>query len=133
MQKIRSVKFNFIMNLILTGSNFLFPLITFPYISRILQPEGTGKVAFATSFVTYFVMFASFGVANYGVRAIAQARDNKNTLTKVTHEILFVNIIMMFFAYVIFALTLFFSDKLWQERILLNISSLLIFFTIIGV
>ncbi|MDG2941713.1 flippase [Exercitatus varius] len=133
MQKIRSVKFNFIMNLILTGSNFLFPLITFPYVSRILQPEGTGKVAFATSFVTYFVMFASFGVANYGVRVIAQARDNKNTLTKVTHEILFINIIMMFFAYVIFALTLFFSDKLWQERILLNISSLLIFFTIIGV
>lgn len=133
MQKIRSVKFNFIMNLILTGSNFLFPLISFPYVSRILQPEGTGKVAFATSFVTYFIMFASFGVANYGVRAIAQARDNKNTLTKVTHEILFINIIMMFFAYTIFALTLFFSDKLWQEKILLSISSLLIFFTIIGV
>lgn len=133
MQKIRSVKFNFIMNLILTGSNFLFPLITFPYVSRVLQPEGTGKVAFAISFVTYFVMFASFGVANYGIRAIAQARDDKDNLSKATQEILFINIIMIFISYILWGVSLFFSDKLWQERELLNIVSLLIFFTIIGV
>jgi len=38
MTKIRSVKFNFIMNFILTASSFIFPLITFPYVSRILLP-----------------------------------------------------------------------------------------------
>ena len=57
MQKIKSVKFNFLMNLILTGSGFLFPLLTFPYVSRILEPDGIGKVAFATSFITYFVIY----------------------------------------------------------------------------
>ncbi|MDD5969499.1 MAG: flippase, partial [Anaerostipes sp.] len=41
-----SLKVNFIMNAILTLSSFLFPLITFPYISRILLPAGTGKVSF---------------------------------------------------------------------------------------
>ena len=59
--KINSIKFNFIMNFILTVSNFLFPLITFPYVSRVLLPEGTGKVAFALSIVSYFTIFASFG------------------------------------------------------------------------
>lgn len=44
-----SIKFNFVMNAILTMSTFIFPLITFPYVSRILLPEGTGKVSFATS------------------------------------------------------------------------------------
>lgn len=44
-----SIKFNFLMNAILTMSTFIFPLITFPYVSRILLPEGTGKVSFATS------------------------------------------------------------------------------------
>ena len=64
--KINSIKFNFIMNLILTVSNFLFPLITFPYVSRVLLPEGTGKVAFAVSVITYFSMLATFGVNSYG-------------------------------------------------------------------
>ena len=42
--KIKSVKFNFIMNFILTASNFIFPLITFPYVSRVLGASGTGNV-----------------------------------------------------------------------------------------
>ncbi len=133
MTKIRSVKFNFLMNLILTGSNFLFPLITFPYVSRILGPEGTGKVAFATSFVTYFVMFASFGVATYGIRAVAQVRDNKEQLTKTTQEILGINLCIMFFSYLVFFILLLTSDKLWQEKELMTITSFLIIFTILGV
>lgn len=43
--KEKSIKLNFIMNIILTMSSFIFPVITFPYVSRILLPEGTGKVA----------------------------------------------------------------------------------------
>ena len=46
------------MNFILTASSFIFPLVTFPYATRILLPEGTGRVAFATSAVSYFTMFA---------------------------------------------------------------------------
>ena len=44
-----SIKINFIMNFILTVSSFIFPIITFPYISRTLLPLGTGRIAFATS------------------------------------------------------------------------------------
>lgn len=51
MKKSKSIKLNFIMNVILTMSSFIFPLITFPYVSRILLPEGTGKVSFATSLI----------------------------------------------------------------------------------
>lgn len=45
----KSLKLNFIMNAILTMSSFLFPLITFPYVSRVLLPVGTGRVSFANS------------------------------------------------------------------------------------
>ena len=51
--KIGSVKANFAMNFILTISGILFPLITFPYASRILLADGTGKVAFATSIARF--------------------------------------------------------------------------------
>mgnify|MGYP007042469860 CR=1 FL=1 len=52
--RIRSVKFNVLMNMILTSSSLLFPLITVPYVSRVLSTYGTGAVAFAQSVVTYF-------------------------------------------------------------------------------
>ena len=65
MKKNNSIKFNFIMNSLLTISSFIFPLITFPYVSRILLPEGTGKVSFVTSVVTYFNMFAQLGIPTY--------------------------------------------------------------------
>ena len=56
--KQKSLKLNVIMNMILTMSSFIFPLITFPYVSRILLPEGTGKVSFATSLISYFLIWS---------------------------------------------------------------------------
>ena len=75
MKENNSIKFNFIVNSLLTISSFIFPLITFPYVSRILLPEGTGKVSFATSVVTYFNMFAQLGIPTYGICACAKVRD----------------------------------------------------------
>ena len=54
--------------------NVIFPLITFPYVSRILLPEGTGKVAFATSVVSYFSMIGMLGIPTYGIRTCAKVR-----------------------------------------------------------
>ncbi|MFR4147331.1 MAG: oligosaccharide flippase family protein [Mediterraneibacter gnavus] len=79
--KIHSVKYNFIMNAILTVAGIIFPLITFPYISRVLLVEGSGKVAFATSVVTYFTMFASLGIPTYGVPGMCDCkRQQRKTL-----------------------------------------------------
>lgn len=131
--KIRSVKFNFVMHLLLTVSNFLFPLITFPYISRVLSPIGTGKVAFAYAIVTYFSIFAAFGVSNYGIRACAQVRDNKEELSKIVQEILAINLILMFFAYVFYFLGIYFILEMRAEKTLFLISGLNILFTIVGI
>ena len=58
MKKQKSLKINFIMNALLNMSSFIFPLIAFPYISRILLPQGVGKAAFAVSVATFFSLFA---------------------------------------------------------------------------
>ena len=96
--KIKSVKFNFLMNAILTASSFVFPFITFPYISRVLLPEGVGKVNFATSVVSYFCMFAMLGIPTYGIRTCAQVRDDREELSRVVHEILFINLLIWMFS-----------------------------------
>ena len=94
MKKNMSIKLNFIMNVILTMSSFIFPLITFPYVSRILLPEGTGKVSFATSLISYFSMFAQLGIPTYGIRACAKVRDDKEELTRTTQELVIINFVM---------------------------------------
>ena len=89
----KSIKINFIMNVLLTASSLIFPLITFPYISRILLPTGTGKVAFATSIISYFSMLSALGIPTYGIRVCAGVRDDKNKLSKTVHEIFLINLI----------------------------------------
>lgn len=132
MMKQKSLKLNFIMNAILTMSTFIFPLITFPYVSRILQPEGTGKVAMATSVITYFNMFAQLGIPTYGIRAAAKVRDNKEKLTRLAHELLFISLFMSTLTYFALAISLRTVSKFAQERQLYIIASTTIILTAIG-
>lgn len=132
MEKQKSLKLNFIMNAILTMSSFIFPLITFPYVSRILLPEGTGKISFANSIITYFAMFAQLGIPTYGIRACSKVRDDKNELTKTVQEISIINVFMTALAYVVFSCMLVFIPRLHQEKALMIIMSLTLFFNLIG-
>ena len=131
--KIHSVKYNFIMNAILTVAGIIFPLITFPYTSRVLLVEGSGKVAFATSVVTYFTMFAPLGIPTYGVRACAIVRDNKEKLPKTVQELLIISGGTTLLTYIVFGISLFVIPEFAQERTLLLIVGLGIGLNTIGV
>ena len=68
----KSIKKNFAWNAILKVSAVIFPLITYPYVSRAIGAEGIGKVSFATSVVSYFSIIAQLGIPTYGIRCCAQ-------------------------------------------------------------
>lgn len=88
MERHKSLVSNVIWNAILSLSQILFPLITFPYITRVLGVEANGANSFALSVVNYFALFASLGMSTYGVKACAQVKDNKDELSKVVQELL---------------------------------------------
>lgn len=132
-KKSKSLKLNFIMNSILTMSSFIFPLISFPYVSRILSPDGIGKVSFATSVISYFSMFAQLGIPTYGVRACAKIRDDKDLLSKTVQEIFIINAFMSVIIYVFLFLSILFVPRLQEDKSLLLIISLTILFNLIGV
>lgn len=123
---------NFVMNAILTMSQFLFPLITFPYISRILLPTGTGKVSFATSVVSYFALFAQLGIPTYGIRACAKVRDDRKALERTVQELFLINLIMSILAYIVLFLAIAFVPRMRQEKTLFLIVGLTILFNAIG-
>lgn len=128
----KSIKLNFVMNTILTMSNFIFPLITFPYVSRVLLPAGTGKVSFATSLIYYFNMFSNLGIPTYGIRACANVRDNKEELTRTAHELLGINLVTTTLSYLALAIALFSVPRLREDRWLYIIVSLTIILSTIG-
>lgn len=130
--KKKSIKLNFVMNIILTMSSFIFPLITFPYVSRVLLPVGTGKVSMATSVITYFSMFAQLGIPTYGIRACAKVRDNREKLSKVAQELLIINIIMSMISYMVLIILLFYVPKFRCEKELYVMLSFNIILTSIG-
>lgn len=133
MRKEHSITFNFIMNFILTASSFVFPLITFPYVSRVLLPVGNGKIASATAVVTYFSMISMLGIPTYGIRACAQVRDNKEKLSRTVQEILIINVIMTILVYIAFGISLYLVPKFAEDRTLLIVMSSTILLNVIGV
>ena len=121
------------MNAILTMSSFVFPLLTFPYVSRILLPDGMGKVAMATAVVAYFALLARLGIPMYGIRACAEVRDDKAQLSKVVHELFLINLGMTVFSYLLFFGTVFAVPAFRTEAVLYFIIGSTLFFETIGV
>lgn len=132
MRQNSSIKKNFMMNALLTMSSLVFPLITFPYVSRILLPSGTGKVSFATSVISYFAMFAQLGIPTYGIRACAKIRDDKQALTKTVQELFIINLVMSAVAYMVLFAAIAVTPRLQQDRTLFLIVSATILFNAIG-
>ncbi len=83
-----SVKFNAVMNTILTASNMLIGIITIPYITRTLSVEGYGNVTFAQNISQWLSAICLVGIPTYGIRECARVRDDKRQLTSVVKELL---------------------------------------------
>lgn len=128
----KTIKTNYIMNTLLAISSFIFPLITFPYVSRVLEPDGIGKVQFATSVVSYFNLFAQLGIPVYGIRAVAKVRDNESKLSKTCQELLIINLLMNIFAYSCLLISIICIPRLKELESLLLIISSTMFFSSIG-
>jgi O-antigen/teichoic acid export membrane protein len=96
------MKKNYLFNLLLSVANILFPIISFPYVSKILGPIGVGKVQFITTFASYFALVAALGIPIYGVREIAKYKSSPEKLSKVFSELVIINFITSLFLTVIY-------------------------------
>jgi len=114
-------KKNIFYNTLLSVSQVLFPLITFPYSSRILGPAGMGAVNFADNFTTYFLLVAALGIPLYGVREIAKVKDQPQQLSKVFSELLFIHLATSLIAVVILFSLSYFVGRLRADFTLYQI------------
>lgn len=124
----KSLAKNSIYNIIYTCANILFPFVTSIYVSRILFPDGVGKVAAAQNFVSYFVMIAALGLPSYGVREFAKIRENEDNKNKLFTELLLINTISTTLVLFGFFVWIFGSSGFSCERELYIVCGLAIFF-----
>lgn len=82
-----SIRKNFLYNVAYQILLILLPLITTPYISRVLGADGIGIYTYTYTVVNYFVLVAMLGVKNYGNRSIASVRDDPEQLSQTFWEI----------------------------------------------
>lgn len=129
--KPRSIKVNFFLNLVRTISAILFPLITFPYISRVLLSEGVGQANYVSSIISYFQLIASLGLITYAISEGSKIKNERELLNRFSTEIFIISIISMVVSYILFFLTI--SLPIFEPyRILLLVSASTIFFSTIG-
>lgn len=88
-----SIKKNYLLNTSYQILNLISPLITAPYVSRVLGAEGVGIYSFTSSFVAFFCLFAVLGITTYGQRTIAQCRDDADQRSKAFWELETISII----------------------------------------
>lgn len=133
MEKPKSIKLNMFMSVIQTMANFLFPLITFPYVARVLMPEGTGQVAFVQAVVAYFAYVADLGITAYARRECAKIRDDKEKLSHLVKEMLYLNAITTIVAYITLGICIVLVPKFRTYTLLFLITSFTILLQTLGI
>ena len=130
--KHRSLKINAILNGIKQCCTILFPLITFPYVSRVLGSEGYGKYSFAQSVTSYFVLIASLGINTYAIREGAKIREYEKEVTEFCSQVFSINVLSAVFSYICLIITLILSTKIGGYSPYILVQSIAIFMATIG-
>ena len=128
----KSIKKNYIYNLINTISSLLFPILTFPYASRIMMAEGIGLVNFYQSIIQYISLIASLGIPLYAVREIGKVRNNIELCSKTALEILVLHLILTLTGYLLVIILSLTTPQIQANIPLFLILSLTLVFTAIG-
>lgn len=130
--KNKSLGLNAALNGLKNIMSVVFPLITFPYVSRVLQVENLGKFNFALSIVDYFILLAALGINTYAIREGARIRDNPEQIHQFASEVFTINLVSMLLSYLLLGITVAVVPKLHYYWLLIIILSLEMFFRTIG-
>lgn len=123
--KSKDVK-NIIYNSIKTCLSIIFPLITFPYVTRALKVDNIGKINFSLSIVSYFSLIASLGIPTYAIRECSKEKNNYKRLSVLASEIFSINVFTSIVSLTILYILIFTNDILNKYSLLIMINSITI-------
>ncbi len=98
-----NAKRNYLYNVLCELVTTLIPLITTPYVTRMLDRDGMGSYNYVMTIASYFVLFAGFGIKAYGNRCIAASRDDKNARNRTFSSIFYLQLCLSLFVGALYA------------------------------
>lgn len=107
---------NFMYNSILTVSGYVFPLLTYPYVSRVLGVDGIGICNFVDGIINYFILFSALGINLVGIREVAKHRENRRKLSECFMSIFSFNVLTTVLMEIILLTAVVFIDALQPYR-----------------
>ena len=124
---------NAVVNVLKGIMSIVFPLITFPYVSRVLGVDNLGRVNFANSIISYFILIAGLGVSAYAIREGTKIRNDSKQFGIFAREIFSINVISTLVAYALLFICFCISSKIQNYSSLIWIMSIAIILQTMGV
>lgn len=117
---------NFTYLSLLQVAGYIFPLITMPYLARVIGVDGFGKIAFATAAMIWLQAIADWGFNFTATRDVAQNRDNPEKISEIFSNVLWARCVLMFFSGIILFILVIFVPLFKENKDVLLISFLMI-------
>jgi len=111
-----SIRKNFFYSALLTVSNYVFPFVTYPYVSRVLGVTNIGICNFVDSIVNYFILFSMMGISIVGMREIAAARDDREQRNRVFSSLFSLNLLTTLIAAIALVVVIYTVPSLTDYR-----------------
>lgn len=114
----KSIKVNALASVMVKVLNIVFPLITGPYLARILNKTDYGNFNIANTFINFFIPFATFGVYNYGVRVISHVKDHPEKVNRVFSRLFYVSMVTTILTTAVYIVYIAFFSGLGELKVL---------------
>ena len=111
---------------LLQVAGYVFPLITMPYLARVIGAEGFGKIAFAAAIMVWFQTIADWGFCYTATRDVAKNRDDKEKVSEIFSNVFWARIFLMFVSFVALSICVMTIPKLRENADVIMISFLMI-------
>ena len=128
----KSIKVNALLNMIKQIMQVIFPLITVPYIARVLGSENYGKINTGSALISYISLIAGLGILSYAIREGALVRGDRVKLNSFSCQVFSINLLSTIFAYIVLIVIILFIPHYQNYRLLLIIQGVSVVFTTLG-
>lgn len=118
---------NFILSTTNTVMMLLFPIITFPYVFRVIGANNLGIINFAQSYGYYFTHIASFGISSYAIREVSRVREDTLKVEKISNEIFNLNLFFSIVSTILYFCGVFFVQNFRDNFVVFTLYSVVIF------
>ncbi len=117
---------NFFSLSVLQVASYVFPLITLPYLAKVIGVEKFGEIAFSSAVMIYFQTLVDYGFIFSAVRDIARCKDNKQAVSEIYSRVMWARFLLMVVAFIILVILIILVPKFYEMRLILLLSFLLV-------